>query len=285
MGGRISKPSVNSISDWVGTRLTKFVSGDGDSPTPPEDDVAATDKLYVRTFSHYSEISSASPSTSPSPAPSFVAMNNTPVIQPPRTSSAASTKPIVTSHTQLDRSSSAMEYYRPPAQRSSPAPRIASASASVHSFSQVPSFGQALSSYGIASQSESTAQQVTEPQDGSTAGDPDESGDSTWWGSSYGESNRSTPTAATFFRVDSNVDSSGFVSLMDDPALLPISPSKVDTQYSPIDDVEDLGLGNPSSKNLKKVPEEDVSDTSSTRPTDSKQGAAAEPPKRPGQYI
>jgi hypothetical protein len=275
----MNKPSLDSIGGWLEGRLTKFIAGDGDTSPAPTQDSARGNEPGV--FTHYSAISSTTSSASPSPQPSQMNPHTLPSAPPRRTGSAMAAHSNASPYVPIDRASSAMEYSRPDAHRSSPGPRIASANASTTTFAQAPSFGQAVSGYGAANGHVSSYSSDTiSPK--SSLDTTDEEGNQvqtgTWWGSSYNEdSSTATPTAATFVRVEDapvSSSSSGFISLMDDPSfsVSPSPPASRREQSSSYEDEnEDLGFGN-----SKKEKEEENSKKA-------EEPAKAAAPERPGK--
>jgi hypothetical protein len=259
IGAKMAKPSMDSIGNWLEGRFTKLITGDGDnSPTLPEEDNKTADKTFSGPFTHYSTISSATNSPSPSPQPTTINSN---VLPPPRRTGSAMAYPSpASSYVQIDRASSAMDYVR---HKPSPvpAPRILSAGPGTTTFNQSPSFGQAVNAYTPTNNNYSD---TTSNRSGVT-GDSPSGQDAPWWGSTYSEeSNSQTPTASTFLRSDeavvsSSSSSSGFISLMDDTAysVAPPSPAPSRLQSNDIQDEEDLGFGN--SKRSKQSNHDDDS--------------------------
>ena len=114
----MSKPSLDSIGGWLEGRLTKFIAGDGDTSPVPAQESARGGEPGV--FTHYSTISSATTSASPSPQPSQINPHTLPGAPPRRSGSAMAAHSSASSYVPVDRASSAMEYSRPDARRSSP---------------------------------------------------------------------------------------------------------------------------------------------------------------------
>lgn len=272
IGGKLTKPSLDTIGGWLEGRFTKLVTGDAESDTPPEDGAVKKDEhTFNSTFSHYSTISSTTTSASPSPQPSVINHNTLP--PPGRTGSAMSTSSsLYTPHTQIDRASSAMDYQR---RRPSPAPRIASAGPATTTFGQSMSFGQAFSERAPYAASND----MMTPRPSLETTEEDE-GQEVWWGGSYGASTE-TPTTATFMKPASSglpPSSEGFVSLMDSTptpfATTPEPTYKNQTQRPTHDeDEDDLGFGN---SKPKEKPQEGDSPKAGETPK------AA--PQRPGKY-
>lgn len=264
IGAKLSKPSLDTIGGWLEGRFTKLVTGDTDSTTPPEEEVVKADERgFSGPFAHYSTISSATPSASPSPQPSVVNLN---VLPPHRTGSALGPPSTHPAYGGIDRASSAMDYTR---RKPSPGPRIASASAITTTFSQSHSFGQALSDYSPMN-GYATDQDV--PVRGTSADTNDDSDmdqEATWWGSSsYREgSSAQTPTATSFLRVDETAvpsSSDGFISLMDDTSYTVSSPARSTPQPSSVeDDDEDLGFGNSNKREKPKTGADEVKEPKS----------------------
>lgn len=246
---KMAKPSLDSLGTWLGGRLTDFIAGEADG-TAPSTEVTAEQpaKPSMGPFSHYSAISSTTTSASPSPPPQ---LNN-----PHRTASALSFRASTAPSIQIDRASSAIDYLRPAANRTSPVSRIVSANAATTTFSQAASnsrygnppyssFMPAPAKQSSADEGESQAQEVTMP----------------WWGGNFGEDNGATPTAASFAHADeaAATNASGFISLMETPspalsATPNNGPSRNQTGYD--EEEDDLGFGNNNSKKPKAEKEE-----------------------------
>jgi hypothetical protein len=247
----MSRPSLDSFGNWLGGRLTEFVAGGDDSPTANGDTTPHENKAFAGPFSHYSTISSTTTSKAPSPQPTVVDHNvlaDAQSIYLRRTGSAQAVR--LNSHAQIDRASSAMEY-RPIHRKSSPAPRIASASAATTQFphtrstnNRYPQSNMSNSAYQLESESES-------PYAGFSA--------DTWWGSSSTEESATATPTASMFPNDRPPSPSGFVSLMDESPMsaVPVSGphSRSTTLTAHDDDDDDLGLGNSSGKH--KAPSND----------------------------
>jgi hypothetical protein len=240
----MSRPSLDRFGNWLGGRLTEFVAGGDDSPTANGDTTPHENKAFAGPFSHYSTISSSTTSKAPSPQPTVV--NHNVLVDAEsklllRTGSAQAVR--LNSHVQIDRASSAMEY-RPIHRKSSPAPRIVSASAATAYFSHT---GSSNNGYPQASTSNSAYEQPESesPYAGSSAG--------TWWGSSSTEESTTTTPTASMFPNGRPSSPSGFVSLMDGSPIpvVPASGSLLRTSTLTTHDVaddDDLGLGNSSGK-------------------------------------
>lgn len=110
--------------------------------------------------------------------------------------------------------------------------------------------------------SDDPSEGAAESADAGNGGDGN-TASASWWGSSYSEdSSAPTPTAASFHQLEPSgaSDSSGFVSLMDDPALS-LSPSPVPAPppagksslmtHIEEEDDDDLGLGNSTGRPKK----------------------------------
>lgn len=278
----MSKPSLDSIGGWLEGRLTKFIAGDGDMSPALTQESARGDEPGV--FTHYSTISSATTSASPSPQPSQINQYTLHSAPPRRSGSAMATHSSASPYVQIDRASSAMEYSRPDARRASPGPRIASANASTTTFAQSPSFGQAVNGYGpVNGHISNYSNDTISPKSSLDTANEEESQPqaATWWGSYNEDSSAPTPTAASFLRVDDppvSSSSSGFISLMDN-ASFSVSPSPPVSRHEPSstyedDDEEDLGFGN--SKKLSKEKEEEEK---------SPEPAQTSTPERPGKQT
>lgn len=228
-------------------------------------------------FSHYSTISSATPSARSSPQPSVINLN---VLPPPRRTGSAMTSSPPPSHVQIDRASSAMDYIR---RKPSPVPRISSAGATTTSFSHSPSFGQAMSDYPANSNYGSFQDEMT-PRP--TLDGQDQGQDATWWGSSsYGEGSAAqTPTASTFLHVDESAvpsSSNGFISLMDQASytVTPQSSSPAGRHHFDDEDEDDLGFGN-SKPNRSSKGGDGEQKAAAPQKTEEPKAAA---PDRPGE--
>jgi COPII coat assembly protein SEC16 len=252
MGSKIGKPSLDSIGGWLEGRIAKFVAGDVDSPTQPQD-ITRTEE---RTFSGpFSTISSTTPSARTSPQPTPV--NS--VVPPPRSGSAMAL-PSQHAYVPVDRASSALDHYKP---KIASTPRVASANAAVTSFSQLP-----IQSPNVDDQPQNTrspgADTLTPKMtNDDTIGDQDP----VWWSSSSSyDSFTKTPTATSFMRVEESVartTSEGFISLMDAPTFSNITSNTV-RESPPLshpiteeEDVEDLGFSN-TKKEMKIAGNNDV---------------------------
>jgi hypothetical protein len=235
------KPSLDSTLNWLEGRFTKLITGDGES-SPPTEDASQVEQQKFGPFSHYSTISSTTTSESPSPQLSTINLNVLPPL--PRGS-----PPAHILHVPIDRASSAMEHLR---RKQSPGPRVASASASTHTFAQSASFGQAVNGYSHAS----TWHSNHGPNDTVTPGTSSnpEGQEMSWWGSTYVAESVSTPTAATFVRIDNaSIPSSsegGFISLMD-ASEIPQTSFKNHSSSREEEDEADLGIGNTSMDKAK----------------------------------
>jgi COPII coat assembly protein SEC16 len=261
MGGKMSKPSLDTIGNWLEGRFTKFIAGEGENSPPPSNDLTSG-QGFTGAFSHYSTISSAVPSTSPSPQPSFTSYNGTPGSQPPppRAGSAMSSRPPSVPQVQIDRASSAMDYHH---RKGSPGPisRVYSANAATTTFAQAENTSNGYGS-GRRSLDESK----------------DHGG---WWNSSFtADSAAPTPTATTFSGNGDAASNEGFISLMDVPGSpMPVSPAPGTTRhnYSANDDEDDdLGLGNSSKKSKRSMDDGDAEDATTT-PTQAQKPEPSKP--------
>lgn len=288
--GWISKPSVRSLNDWIQGGLEKLIQGD--EAAPAEASTEGKKSLEVPTvgpFSHYSAISSASPSTAPSPSPSFtdlraVGSPYAPVVPPG--ASAGGYRPPPTHSATLPpppppRASSALDY---PRGRASPAPKVASAGAAMTSFAQ-----SSASNHHQSSKPPSPTDNPSNHQDGAARPLYAQ-----WWGDNT-ENDGVTPTAASFVREGEQEDGGQFVSLMDsEPTLMPSIPNastngKHTSTTRVDDDEEDLGFGN--SKKPKQSDIEDETLSENEQPQTAKPtmvNAAADDGKKsmqPGEMV
>ncbi|PPQ93302.1 hypothetical protein CVT25_014431 [Psilocybe cyanescens] len=267
IGGKLSKPSLDTIGGWLEGRFTKLVTGETDEPTSPAEHVRSTGQPFAGPFAHYSTISSTTPSARSSPQPSFT---NLSALPPQRTTSAMATSTPY-SQVQIERASSAMGYLR---QKASVPTKDGATSIS--------SSQSSPTGYGLNGQSR--YDNSYSPQYNTTVADEAETpvqGGASWWGANDEVSN-TTPTAATFMSVDETsvqASSEGFISLMDDHSFS-VGPQHVKRQSSlpaPIDDEDDddLGLGNSKPKPKKEEVDEIKEQTASS----SAQATTPTPPK------
>ncbi|CCM02366.1 uncharacterized protein FIBRA_04461 [Fibroporia radiculosa] len=254
IGSKVSKPSLDTIGNWLEGRLTKFIAGE-DSPLPPDASQKGRQQAFSGPFAHYSTISSASTSAAPSPQQSRIDLTDIPTSPPPpfRTGSAMALRSSAAPQVQINRSSSAMDYVRPAFNRkSSPIPRVSSASAATSTFAEASLYSQALNGHAFGNNSKQSLSDLRmndvaeepyqERMSGSTGG--------TWWGSP--ESNAPTPTASSFAHMneDATTESpSGFISLMDDTSFSSTptaaqAPTSYSNRLDEYDEEDDLGLGN-----------------------------------------
>ena len=233
IGGKLSKPSLDTIGGWLEGRFTKLVTGDNDTAAPTGEETRSRDHPFVGPFAHYSTISSTTPSARSSPQPSFSNFN----LPPPRTSSAMGTSSEYP-QVPIERSMSAFGYIQQkPGIRSSTPPISSSQSSPI--VNPAESHVQLRDPYGPKSRQSSTSDKTETTVQGTT-----------WWGSGEDNSNR-TPTAATFMQVDeSAIQSSadGFISLMDNHSFS-VGPKQETSSFSlQEDEDDDLGLSTSKSK-------------------------------------
>uniref|UniRef100_A0A8H7Y1B2 Protein transport protein sec16 n=1 Tax=Psilocybe cubensis TaxID=181762 RepID=A0A8H7Y1B2_PSICU len=240
IGGKLSKPSLDTIGGWLEGRFTKLVTGDTDEPSHTDDQAKSAGQPFAGPFAHYSTISSTTPSARSSPQPSF---SNPTSLPPQRTTSAMATSSPY-SQIQIERASSAMGYMRqrPPA----PTNEVTSISSSQSSPTGYSLNGQSRYDTYTSKYNTTAADEAETPVQGG----------SSWWGTTD-EASSSTPTAATFMSVDETSiqpSSDGFISLMDNNSFA-IGPQQVSQQSSRSthieDDEDDLGLGNSKPKPKK----------------------------------
>lgn len=277
MGGKVNKPSLDSIGSWLEVSLTKFIAGEGNETSPSATEFSKAQ--FTGPFSSYSSITSATTSANPSPPPTIV--NSYSATQPPRRSGSAIALPSTTMHVPVDRASSAMEYYRPPRHASPAPPNTAPIRSTGYPYSSyVPqTSGPSVNGYAAAYDSEPSSRKTSleiTAEEGSEAqypladehkyGQQPKSADSNqetqesggWWNSLGNTDTTSTPTAATFHPIESIKEiGEGFISLMDDPALsmtpnMTASPRR--TNDSMFDDEDDLGLGNSAQRRKRDEP-------------------------------
>ncbi|KAF7304925.1 Protein transport protein sec16 [Mycena kentingensis (nom. inval.)] len=268
-----STPSLDTIGRFLEGRFTKLVTGDADPNTPIEEQMKMNDAASgpFSQYSTISTISSAAPSTNPSPQPSIYNLSAQAHLPPPRSGSATG---YGKSHATIDRASSAMDHVR---RRQSPAPppqpRIASANASTTTFAQAPSYVSAYGNYSPNPYSPNMNMPTARPnQDNKTTkeepeDDAEGAQEVSWWGASaYGntDSANQTPMATTFHQVDGGVttNADGFISLMDDSSYS-VSSAPTSNRHTPQastaeeDDEDDLGFGNSKKPPKKEAAESD----------------------------
>ncbi|KAG8759076.1 hypothetical protein FRC14_006698 [Serendipita sp. 396] len=239
----LSKPSVRSFNDWFTGGLEKLIQGD---ETPHNEESSQSKKSLeiasnIGPFSHYSSISSATPSAIPSPSPSFTNLHSASA-SIGRAESAAGHRPPATHHSTLPlpppppRAASAVDFSKtkPP-----PAPKPSSAGAAITSFPN---------------RYQPPPNQTPPTSAGLDAGDAPRPLYAQWWSDSN-DNDGVTPTATTFRSPGADGDTGSFVSLMDsEPTLMPSasygSTASVNRQTDFDEDEEDLGFGN--SKKPKK---------------------------------
>ncbi|KAF9246504.1 Sec23-binding domain of Sec16-domain-containing protein [Melanogaster broomeanus] len=300
IGGKVNKPSLDSIGSWLEGRLTKFIAGEGDEPSPPTDTSKAAQ--FAGPFSAHGSISSTAKPASPYP-PMMTNSNSTSAALPPRRSGSAMALPSTQTHIPIDRASSAMEYYRPTRNASPAPPKTAPLHSTGYPYSSyvtqtnghgmtngyVPAYGSEPSLRKASL--EMTAEEGSEPQ--SAAQDephhhqhegvennqqPQEPGG--WWKSLNGADSAPTPTAATFHHVKEVRElGDGFISLMDDPALSVASNRSVSSSSHRVesgfeDEEDDLGLGNSTHK---KRQEESAKSNGDHKPAPSPTQETAKP--------
>lgn len=272
IGGKLSKPSLDTIGGWLEGRFTKLVTGDADEPTPTAENAKATGQPFAGPFAHYSTISSTTPSARSSPQPSFTNLSSLP---PQRTTSAmATTTPY--SQVQVERASSAMGYIR-----QKPVIQTSRDSGGSISSSQSSPTGYALNGQGY--DDPYTPKYTANPAPAEDGDTPIQAG-SSWWGANDDNGVTSTPTAATFMTVDESsmqLSGDGFVSLMDNHSYS-VGPQHQSGSSSPrvIEEEgdDDLGLGN--SKPKPKKEETESKNEAQSTPT---QAATPTPAKPAGK--
>ncbi|KAG6376165.1 Sec23-binding domain of Sec16-domain-containing protein [Boletus reticuloceps] len=265
IGGKVSKPSLDSIGNWIEVRLTKFIAGEGNETTSSASEFPKAQ--FAGPFSNYSSISSAMTSASPSPPPTVINSHIMPSRQPPtpRRSGSAMALPSTTMHIPVDRASSAMEYHRPTRHASPAPPKTAPLHSTGYRYSPEPSSRK--TSLEMTVEEGSEIQKVSrderelhdedqrQPKDVDGGQETRDSG--SWWSSLNNTDSTPTPTIATFHVENAREVGEGFISLMDDPALsvTPIvttpSPQQVESGF---DGDDDLGLGNTVHRKKQDTP-------------------------------
>lgn len=270
IGSKVNKPSLDGIGSWLEGRLTKFIAGEGDEPSPqPEPSKSQVSSLGP--FSHFSEISSTTTSASPSPPPGVMNPYSISATPPPRRSGSAMAVPTSHAHVPIDRASSAMEYHHP-TRRESPAPPK---TAPLHPPSSYP-----YSAHGIGMNGHSTMNGYVpaypiepisrKPSLEMTAeeGPEQQQQETGWWSSLSSSDAGPTPTTTTFHQVENfQASPDGFISLMDTPALATPTSSMSNHQPQPSfeDEEDDLGFGNHAFK--PKRPQETAESGSNEKPS------------------
>ncbi|KDR81637.1 hypothetical protein GALMADRAFT_152477 [Galerina marginata CBS 339.88] len=266
IGGKLSKPSLDTIGGWLEGRFTKLVTGDSDSPTPTAENSRSTDQPFAGPFAHYSTISSTTPSARSSPQPPSA---NLPSFPPPQRTTSAMATSTPYSQVQIERSSSAMEYMRqkPSVLTSKNATSISSSQSSPTAYG-LNGHSRYEDSYTPKTEELETPVQVA----------------TSWWGSDDNSTSNNTPTAATFMQVDESsiqASSDGFISLMDSHsfAIGPHSHSQQPSSSSQTineEDDNDLGLGNSRPKTEKQETETEPAKEEASAPANA---ALPAPPK------
>jgi COPII coat assembly protein SEC16 len=261
IGGKLSKPSLDTIGGWLEGRFTKLVTGDSDAAVPAGEETKSKDHSFAGPFAHYSTISSTTPSARSSPQPSFTNPN----MPPPRTSSAMGTSPDYP-HVPIERSSSAFGYVQQKHNIHSSISSLSSSQSSPIGFAA--SHVQLHDPYEPKSQQSSTSDMTETPVQG------------TWWGSGADDSNR-TPTTATFMQIDESATqpgADGFISLIDNHSVGPQQLKRGASDFSQQED-EDLGLRNskPKSMDMELDPKAHESSTPVLK-------SEPAPPPKTGEY-
>ena len=274
--GKMTRPSLDKFGNWLGGRLTEFVAGGDDSHTPNGDTTPHENGTFTGPFSHYSTISSSTPSKAPSPQPTVVNHNvlvDTQNKLPLRTGSAQAVR--MNSQIQIDRSSSAMEY-RPAFRNLSPVPHTVSASAATTQFPRASS----NSGYPRTNLTNSAHQRPeNESSDVGYRAGP-------WWDSSSPDDSSTTTPTISMFSNNGSSPPSGFISLMDAPSSRATPTSNVPTRSSTLTthdegDDDDLGLANSSGKPKASLNDSGTSDT----PTPDSQAAKADSRPQQGNIL
>lgn len=270
MGGKIAKPSLDSIGGWLEGRFTKLVTGDGEDE-PEKKNSNAEQKPFDGPFAQYSAISNGpSARSSPTPRQPHHNPNSNPYAPPQRTTSAmAMSSPYsgYQSYAPVDRASSAMDHHA--RGRSSPAPPVPA----FPSHLNMAGVNSSLSKYATAPSSHSKASTTSSLNETSSQASPLEdspsqetpvqthggAGGGSWWdysSSGDGSGGASTPTVSSFMKVDEPLaggenGGDGFISLMDAQSVgytaSPAAPPAKRFEDEE-DDMEDLGFGNSKKK-------------------------------------
>lgn len=301
IGGKISKPSLDTIGGWLEGRFTKLVTGEGDGEAQEEEKKKESNRTFDGPFAQYSNISNApSARSSPQPTAPQNQIQNHLYAPPQRTSSAMAISSTYHSAQPIDRASSAMDYMRDPRQHQQQhqqpgAPSLGAPPFGSYGNYSVNQNGPALG-LNTASQPHaggdnhyrtfSTDSNNKPSPDGQELETPIQQQGSSWW--DYSSGNSQTPTAATFMKVDEPIavpDSAtngGFISLMDtqqfgfQPKVAP-APSEQYRQRHDYGDEEEEDLGFGNSKKNSRI----SSPTEETRVEPAKQAAPPPAPSKP----
>ena len=259
IGGKLSKPSLDTIGGWLEGRFTKLVTGDNDTAAPTGEETKSRDHPFVGPFAHYSTISSTTPSARSSPQPSISNFH----LPPPRTSSAMGTSSSEYPQVPIERSMSAFGYIQQKPGIRNSTPPLSSQSSPIVNPSEP--YVQPYDPYGPKSRQSSTSDHTETTVQG------------TWWGSGEDNSNR-TPTAATFMQIDESAiqpSADGFISLMDSHSFSVGPQQETSSFLQQEDEDDDLGLRNFKSKPIEL--ELDPKEYQSTTPIPKSEPVA--PPK------
>ena len=294
IGAKMTRPSFDKLGGWFEERISNFIAGGEDSHA--QENTHQQDHSFSGPFAHYSHISSATSSTIPTPQRSTTDLTETTHAPTPpyRSGSAMALRPATSSHTPINRASSAMDYIR---RKASPVPRVSSASAATASFADsayANGYGHFPDStprafHGLASERlPETAEE--EPLSAVTTGPQVAS----WWGDAN-ESGAPTPTAAGFAQSNPSMSESsdGFISLMDANAYS-VTPTPSTTRQSSSSqgyaardfdqDEDDLGLGN-SSRRSKAVERSDSTSSTQTASTETTESEPVKAEEKPGKQY
>lgn len=235
MMGKVAKPSLDSLGGWLEGRITKFIAGDGETPTATEhSDASYQNPQYAGAFSSYSTISSTPNSQCPSPSPSFHQNTGSQSsIQgfPPRPPSVNITG------ININRASSAMDGPRN-MRTASPVARVASANPSTK-----------LNANGI--DGKATGRKVSLEDSPETFEYSAPKSSVNWW--EKDETAAKTPMATTFYQVDQSETN----TVLDGSTMSIATTSMTITasrNYTGGDEDEDLGFGNSKPKPEKPSP-------------------------------
>lgn len=283
IGSKMTRPSLDKLGNWLEGRFTSFIAGEGD--TPSQETPREHDRAFSGPFSHYTQITSTTPSAVPTPQRSMTDL--TEVAQAPtppyRSGSAMALRPPA-SHIQINRASSAMDYIR---RKASPVPRVSSANAVTPSFADYTPHSSAngFATYPSATSMSYQGSANEDISESSAEAEPTGARVAAWW-SDPADSGVPTPTATSFTHVNGAASESNgeFISLMSDSAhaVTPIPPSH-SSQYGNggFDEDDDLGLGN-SRRGTPMERSESVGSVQSAA-TDTGPAESAKVPEKPGE--
>jgi len=261
--GKIPKPSLDTLGEWLEGRFTKLVTGESDSLALPQEDGVKQDggNGLSGPFTHYNTISSATNSARSSPAPPFV----TPAYALPSTGSAMSNKTSYSYGSVTD----LVKRNQSPGPTASVTQQAMPASVALPSTPLVQTQLGNHNNGGYAYTNEYGPGPDLQTPKRSVNSDTEEEKNMqevAWWGSSVDgghQSNGKTPVAK-FEKVEGmhgGMDNEGFFSPMTNQSFVvgsksggtPVSRPEQAASYVEENEEDDLGLGNSSRKEKETV--------------------------------